>query len=339
MMSHTVLGLTLVWLLALPLTGFAQSHHLEIDFNDSRIRSNHDQPATLHLKRALLDRYPGLVPSDLHLRKAVLVARSRYGRGTARLRVGEQVTAPHQVGGGGHEYDDHRFSPFHRIRLVNPSFGSRGPWQILLDGGFVVHKVIVVAEDRLNRRPARYNTPSSSVPGPYQSRPHGGAIMLPPRVWGTDMETEKPCNQRTDNAPDGWDKPQNVCRSQGEARFTRGYAPSRLYIRPDVSRIKRVAGHRRFNAIRARLTAIGCKAGGQHTVSGTLGIDIGGQTFTRQFKVRPGKGKGGKSDLQILLVHGRWSPQELHRAKIWVRPNHSRADFKVRQLSIEVLGG
>lgn len=335
---------TLAVLITAPLTCAAQRHRLVIPFDNYRIQGDWGEPATLFLKRELRQRYPKIVVRDLDLRKVVLVARSRHGRGVARLRVGEHVTSPRRVARGGHRHNTSWKSDLYRVRFRNPSLDSRGAWQILLDGRFVINKVVMVVEDRSYRIPAgHFERPEDGYGPPERWSDHDspeirrGSTMLQIRVWGTDMEREKPCSQHTSNAPDGWSKPQNVCHPEGEARFAKGYPPVRIYIRPDVSGLM---GKKNsvVEGLRVRVTARGSKGTRQQPISATLGIDIGGQTYTRNFRVMAGSKHTSGMQRQTLVVKGWWRPKQLHNAKVWVRPNQSTGDFMVRQLSIEALG-
>lgn len=342
---RSTLAFVISWIVVVitPQSLTAQPYQLEIPFGNYQIESSPGHPATLYLKRELRHLYPDIEPSELVLRKVVLVARSRHGQGLATLRVGQSVTSPRRVGGGRHRFEGHRSMNKHRLRFPNPSLDSRGAWQMLLDGRFVINKVVLVVHKKRKYKPegvfehpVEQYPPSDRLSNNFNKPQRQGAIVLPNRVWGTDMEGEKSCSRYTSNAPDGWSKPQNVCRQQGEARFAKGYRPIKIYIRPDASVLKQDSNHS-VEGIRVGVTAVR-SANTRRTTSATLGIDIGGETFTRKVHVTSVRNRGTKVLKQTLLVDGRWRPDELHNAKVWVRPNQSTEEIKIRQLTIEAMG-
>ena len=109
---------------------------------------------------------------DLHLRKVVLVGKTKGGRGHAQLRVGSHTTDMYRVQGHPRDfhYDDR--STFDKVRFYNPSYGSRGPWQLFLRGKFKVRKVVLIVEKERRYRDDRgyHDWPYSS----YSSRSHDG---------------------------------------------------------------------------------------------------------------------------------------------------------------------
>lgn len=139
-------------------TALAAKDRFVLDYRDSQLSSHRGEPATLLLKKALKEQYPWVDIDDLELRRVVLIAKSRHGRGEARLRVGHRMTEMYRVeGGAGRFRDDRRFT-FDRIHFSNPSHDSNGPWQIDLQGNFIVNKVVLEVEERPHRHRM---TPSS----------------------------------------------------------------------------------------------------------------------------------------------------------------------------------
>lgn len=132
------------------LSGTAQAarDRFVLDYHDSQVRSHRGEPATLYLKRALKEQYPGVVIDDLELRRVVLIAKSRQGRGEARLQVGHRTTEMFRVEGGEGRFRDERRFTFDRVFFSNPSRNSNGPWQIDLQGNFIVRKVVLEVEVR-----------------------------------------------------------------------------------------------------------------------------------------------------------------------------------------------
>ncbi len=131
----------------IPLDVMASRERFVLDFDDSQIRGHRGEAATIFLKRSLKNQYPWVDLSKVDLRKVVLVAKSKRGRGGASLRVGNNATELYEVAGAPREFsDDHRYT-FDRVRFRNPSNDSRGPWQIDFRGNFIVRKVVLEVED------------------------------------------------------------------------------------------------------------------------------------------------------------------------------------------------
>lgn len=129
--------------LASPLTVKAARERYVIEFDDAHIRSQKGEPATIFLKKAFRQQYPWVELTDMDLRRVVLVAKSRKGNGGAQLRVGEWFTDSYAVAGRPIDFRDQRKITFDRVRFYNPSSSSRGPWQIDLQGNFIVRKVVL----------------------------------------------------------------------------------------------------------------------------------------------------------------------------------------------------
>jgi hypothetical protein len=152
------------------------TERLVIDFGDSHYRGYIGNPVKLHLKRALRDQYPGLNIKNLNLRKVVLIGKTRVGMGRAQLRVGSEVTDMYRVSGHPRDFHYDNRRTFDRVRFRNPSYGSRGPWQLYLRGDFKVRKVVLIVEnERMYRDDRDYNgSPYSS----YNHRSQDGRIQF-----------------------------------------------------------------------------------------------------------------------------------------------------------------
>lgn len=137
----------LIALVALPQISLAHSERIVLDFNDSAYRTGRDGSATLFLKRELRHQYPGLDFSTMRLKKVLLVAKSKHGRGMARLRVGHHMTDPHRLDGQPATFHNGHPRTFDKVRLPNPAYSSKGPWQINLKGRIKVRKVVLVVEN------------------------------------------------------------------------------------------------------------------------------------------------------------------------------------------------
>ena len=102
-----------------------------------------EKKAVSYLKKAFNQQYPWVELTDMDLRRVVLVAKSRKGIGGAQLRVGEWLTDSYAVAGRPIDFRDQRKITFDRVRFHNPSSSSGGPWQIDLQGNFIVRKVVL----------------------------------------------------------------------------------------------------------------------------------------------------------------------------------------------------
>lgn len=129
---------------------WAAKDRFVLDYNASQLRSHRGEPATLLLKKALREQYPWVTIDELELRRVVLIAKSRHGRGEAQLRVGHRATDRYRVTGGPERFRNDRRS-FDRVLFRNPSSDSNGPWQIDLFGDFVVNKVVLEVDHRQYR--------------------------------------------------------------------------------------------------------------------------------------------------------------------------------------------
>lgn len=145
----------LLMLFCIPSWAMASHERFVLDFNDSHIRSHRGADATIFLKKALKDQYPRVQVSDLKLKKVVLMAKSKRGRGGAGLRVGKWATDMYEVGGGPRSFHGNGKHSFERVKFGNPSHDSKGPWQLGLRGNFIVRKVVLIVDNP--RRRDRYD--------------------------------------------------------------------------------------------------------------------------------------------------------------------------------------
>ena len=141
----------ILMLFCIPAWVMASQERFVLDFNDSHIRGHKGEAATIYLKRSLKEQYPWVQVSDLELKKVVLVAKSKKGRGGAGLRVGKWATDMCEVGGSPRVFRDNRKNSFDRVKFRNPSHNSRGPWQLGLRGNFIVRKVVLIVDNHRKR--------------------------------------------------------------------------------------------------------------------------------------------------------------------------------------------
>lgn len=114
-------------------------HRVELDFAGQRYRGDN----TLYLKRALLEQYPSFRFRGKQLKKVILFAKSRRGMGSATLKVGDDLSVAEIVDGNRREFRIDEPYTFYKLIFQNPSYDSRGVWQILLKGNIKVSKVIL----------------------------------------------------------------------------------------------------------------------------------------------------------------------------------------------------
>jgi len=141
-MAVTFLMLGLMAIVS-PFTANAARERYVLEFDDAHIRASQGAPATIFLKKAFREQYPWVELADMDLRKVVLVAKSKMGRGGAQLRVGEWFTDTYEVAGRPVDFRDRRKITFDEVHFYNPSGSSHGPWQIDLQGNFIVRKVVL----------------------------------------------------------------------------------------------------------------------------------------------------------------------------------------------------
>jgi len=141
----------LFFLFAFPMNVMAAKEKYVLDFGDQFMNGTRGDSATLYLKKALRNQYPGIDVTDFRLLKVVLLAKTKKGRGVAQLRVGPEVSEFYRVAGRPRGFRHNNRDSFDRISIENPYNNSRGPWQLNLQGKFKVRKVILIVEERKRR--------------------------------------------------------------------------------------------------------------------------------------------------------------------------------------------
>jgi hypothetical protein len=131
-------------------TSFAQGRgqRFVLDFYDQEYRGGD----TLYLKAALRDQYPRVNIRRLELDSAWLVAKTRLGRGTAALLVGDTFSRDEVVYGRPDDFYNPNPRTFDRVQFYNPSWDSTGVWQFHLNGEFIVRQVILQTHEAGRRR-------------------------------------------------------------------------------------------------------------------------------------------------------------------------------------------
>ena len=175
-MLAMVLGFSLV-----PAQAMAYREIFELDFAGSHIRGSRGNPAVLPLKKELMRQYPGVDVSQLRLHRIFVVARPVKGKGFAQLLVGRESSATYRIVGGAksHRHDRHSFG---RVEIVNPFRQSWGPWQLVLSGEFIVHKIVLEVESRRERRHGAFILPLMKADEAIMRKPRfhvpGGKEMM-----------------------------------------------------------------------------------------------------------------------------------------------------------------
>ena len=102
------------------------------------------------LKREIKANYPRINLKRYNLKRAILFAKTKHGKGKAKLRVGDYYTDYKKVGGT-HPRLFRQDTGYKRVGFRSPKFGAQGPWQIWTKGNFKVLKVVVVLEKKFKR--------------------------------------------------------------------------------------------------------------------------------------------------------------------------------------------
>ena len=95
---------------------------------------------TIGIRRELR-RQHGINPQNFRIKAIKVVAKSKHGGGLAYFSVGPNETMDKYINGRPNAF--HRPGGFHRIRFANPGQGSRGPWQLHMQGNIKVKKIVV----------------------------------------------------------------------------------------------------------------------------------------------------------------------------------------------------
>lgn len=119
-----------------------------IDLGNTTFRGRDQNGSTLLLKRMLKEQHPWVAITDYRLKKVVVVAKTKYGRGKIQLRVGPEYSDRYRVSGRPQDFQSYHRHTYDRVHIHSPFHDSWGPWQLKLDGHFKVRKVVLVVEKR-----------------------------------------------------------------------------------------------------------------------------------------------------------------------------------------------
>ncbi len=153
----------------LPIQSWSAQKRFVLELDDMVLGGRHRGPSTIFLKRTLGQQYPRVDISELELKKVILVAKTKRGRGVAQLRVGRQKSNHYIVDGNSAEFNSPRKHTFDKVRIDNSAYRNMGRWQLDLDGLFKVRKVILVVKDHERRH---HTKPQSVQPVFHKPQPH-----------------------------------------------------------------------------------------------------------------------------------------------------------------------
>jgi hypothetical protein len=138
-----VLGLTLV----LSLDSFAQRRHRPVQQKERLILNlngeHFRQDSVIPLKARLKRQNPGLVLRGTELIRVRVIAKSRQGRGTASLVVGNYEQDRAGISGNPMDFNHPEKYTYSPVVLQNGN-DSRGNWQVHLRGNIKVLRVVIV---------------------------------------------------------------------------------------------------------------------------------------------------------------------------------------------------
>ncbi len=110
------------------------------------------QQSKLFLKQEL-QRQHGIRVQNFKLNKVRLVAKSRNGNGRAKLVMGQDQTQMKYINGHPQDFHYNDRDTWDRVNFRNPSYNSRGNWQIHMRGNIKVKRVVVWLERKRRPRP------------------------------------------------------------------------------------------------------------------------------------------------------------------------------------------
>ncbi len=122
----------------------AMDQRLDLEFRDQVFQGEN----TLMLKKEIQAQFPELKLARYTLEKVRLVAKSKMGKGQARLQVGQEVTFDYPVAGSPAMFDSIHPSSYQAIDFNRPGFDAEGVWQIHLKGNIRVKKVMLLLSEK-----------------------------------------------------------------------------------------------------------------------------------------------------------------------------------------------
>ena len=138
-LHKTLFFLALLLLSGLSFQAYAEAgiNKLELALGDITLK-----PGTaLKLKTLALKLNSGLDINKTKLLAIEVLAKSRQGKGTIRLRVGNNFSAWEKVAGVQKEFDNKESGSFSSIKLRSPEEGKGQVWQLLINGHIKIRMI------------------------------------------------------------------------------------------------------------------------------------------------------------------------------------------------------
>lgn len=112
-----------------------------LEMGDAVLKGN--QGDTIRIKRELRNQHPGENFRKAKLMSVMMVAKSRRGRGSAQLVVGQSTTTSQAVSGGAQIWAGSDQDSFDRVLFKGPANQNGGRWQMTFTGRHKVHQLMV----------------------------------------------------------------------------------------------------------------------------------------------------------------------------------------------------
>lgn len=126
-------------------------HHRErvsIDLGGLHIRGDN----VVYLRKALRQQRPDLPLRNYRISKVIMVGKTRLGRGTSTLRVGDWWGDAVQIDGTPSAFVSNHPHTFDRVVMHNTAHQAEGPWQVHLRGNFKIKRLVIVLEELARER-------------------------------------------------------------------------------------------------------------------------------------------------------------------------------------------
>ncbi len=321
-----------------------QAEQLHLHFFDMNVQGSRSEPTSINLEKEINIRYPDLHISSLDLRKIIVVAKSSKGRGAIQLRTGKEITGKYSISGNPNTFRDPSEYTFDQININNNSNHSNGPWELHFSGNIILRKIILFVEEDI------YSSTTPYLKGNDRSNHYGKwqrdslqqpplPLILPGRSWGTELEGEQLCGQRSRNVRDGWDFPDSICQAGSRASYHQDYRPVQLFLRPDIRPLELIQLYHNIRDLKVSATLSAQPQ--DHTTNSVfaiLGIEIAGHTYTKNISINSRANWRKRSSIESLEISGNWTRRDLNNARVYILPQKNCGDFTVQQLQISVTG-
>ncbi|MFN7728333.1 MAG: DUF3011 domain-containing protein [Bdellovibrio sp.] len=129
-------------LLASLLSFFATNAAAREDFVLQMGNQEFNGASTIRLKMLLQEQY-GIRANDYELVGVRMVAKSQFGRGSARLTVGDWSSHSQRIDGHPATWNDSHPRTYARLDFGNESWRQNGPWQLQLNGNIKIQRIVV----------------------------------------------------------------------------------------------------------------------------------------------------------------------------------------------------